>query len=154
MRPELLPPAVDDRLAELICDAYDRLEHGETSTALTEHLAAESGLAVEPGWLDGVFGSCDPTAAAWALRLANDPGLVRRVQPTRDELVEIVERIMPMSPLWDREHEPYWTALLQANVPHSAAAALIYNPPDGADPASWGAQAVVSHALSFRPIEL
>jgi hypothetical protein len=105
-------------------------------------------------WLHGAFGAFDAGEAAWALRVLDDPRLVRRVQPTRDELVEIVERIMATSPLWDPEHEPDGLALLETHVPHPRAATLTCHPPDGANPDTWDTEAVVTHALSYHPIEL
>ena len=154
MRSELLPPEVDDHLVELMANACTRLELGGSPTEVAGWLAAESGYDVDAEWLHGVFGAVDPAETSCALQVAAEPALLCRVRPTRDELVEIVERLMPTSPNWDAGAAPWWAALLDAHVPHPAALNLIFYPPSDVDPATWDAEAIVEHALAYRPIAL
>lgn len=154
MRAELPPPKGTDEWDALIEQAYERLEAGESPALIAETLSVAAGYAVDAEWLDGVFGSASTVEAAWQLRVDADPQLVRKVEPTRQEMVEIVQRIMPTSSAWDAERSPWWTALLSAHVPHPAPTDLIFYPPSGVDLATWDAAAVVAHALAHRPIAL
>jgi hypothetical protein len=153
MRRELHPPENDGTLTQLLEEAFARFESGESPVDLADWLSAESGYRVSPEWLDGAFGSVGPVQAAWALRAEADPQLVPQAKPTRDELVETVERLMPNSATYDSDREAYWAELLDAHVPHPGAVALIYHPSD-VDPATWDVAAILDHVLAYRPIEL
>ncbi|MBN3457583.1 hypothetical protein JNN96_26475 [Mycobacterium sp. DSM 3803] len=62
---------------------------------------------------------------------------------------------MPTSPNWDAGAAPWWAAaLLDAHVPHPAALNLIFYPPSDVDAATWDAEAIVEHAVAYRPIAL
>lgn len=154
MRAELLPPQIADDWDALIEQAFASLEAGDSPAMVAETLSVAMGFVVDAGILDSAFGSVSAGEAAWQFRVAADPQLVRKVEPTRQELVEIVQRIMPTSSSWDNEHTPWWTALLSAHVPHPAPMDLIFHPPSGVDLATWDAAAIVAHAAAHRPIEL
>ncbi|MFF2367933.1 hypothetical protein ACFVU0_35200 [Streptomyces sp. NPDC058122] len=66
---------------------------------------------------------------------------------TRDELVEIVRRLLTVSPESD-----YYLRLLEANVPHPRVSDLIFHPSDDLQDAS--AEQMVDVALRYRPIAL
>jgi hypothetical protein len=117
MRRELHPPENDGTLTQLLEEAFARFESGESPVDLADWLSAQSGYRVRPEWLDGAFGSVGPVQAAWALRAEADPQLVPQAKPTRDELVETVERLMPDSATYDSDREAYWAELLDAHFP-------------------------------------
>lgn len=80
-------------------------------------------------------------------REAARPAHPRVADITRDELVEIVRRILAVDPEID-----YYLRLLEANVLHPAVTDLIFHPPDGLQDAS--AEELVDKALTYRPIAL
>ncbi|MGW2083287.1 hypothetical protein ACWCOW_41630, partial [Streptomyces sp. NPDC001939] len=66
---------------------------------------------------------------------------------TRDELVEIVRRLL----LADSESD-YYLRLLEANVPHPRVSDLVFHPSDNVRGVS--AEQIVDEALKYRPIAL
>jgi colicin immunity protein/pyocin immunity protein len=70
----------------------------------------------------------------------------------RDELIELVERIMRAEGA-DQEEADALVGRFEANVPHPAASDLIFYPDAhfGHEPT---AEEVVDRALSYRPLEL
>lgn len=66
---------------------------------------------------------------------------------TRDELVELVRRLLTVSPESD-----YYLRLLEANVPHPHVIDLVFHPSDDLQDAS--AEQIVDEALKYRPIAL
>ncbi len=66
---------------------------------------------------------------------------------TRDELIEIVNRILAADPETD-----YYLRLLDANLPYPNIHGLIYYPPAELQDAS--AEQIVDSVLSYRPISL
>ncbi|MFJ6838697.1 hypothetical protein [Streptomyces sp. NPDC091209] len=75
------------------------------------------------------------------------PVYPRVADVTRDELVEIVRRLLTVSPESD-----YYLQLLEANVPHPGVSDLIFHPSDDLQDAS--AEQIVDAALKYRPIAL
>lgn len=75
------------------------------------------------------------------------PAYPRVADITRDELAEIVRRLLTVSPESD-----YYLLLLQANVSYPGVSDLIYHPPDKLQDAS--AEQIVDTALKYRPIAL
>ncbi|MFG3496856.1 hypothetical protein [Streptomyces sp. NPDC047928] len=149
LRPELLPPPVSrQRLEELSCE-IDRI---------AGLLADRSEDADEAIRTFNTMTGHDYTAYAfthyWRGRDLEDfaRGAARPARPrvadiTRDELVEIVRRILAGDPEID-----YYLVLLQANVLHPAVTGLIFHPPDGLQNAA--AEEIVDEALKYRPIAL
>lgn len=66
---------------------------------------------------------------------------------TRDELAEIVRRLLTASPESD-----YYLRLLEANVSHPRVGDLVFHPSDDLEGAS--AEEIVDEALKYRPIAL
>ncbi|AWK12876.1 hypothetical protein DDQ41_12475 [Streptomyces spongiicola] len=66
---------------------------------------------------------------------------------TRDELVEIVGRLLAADPESD-----YYLLLLKANAPHPGVGDLVFHASDGIQDAS--AEEIVNEALNYRPIAL
>ncbi|MGW2324574.1 hypothetical protein ACWC5C_02270 [Streptomyces sp. NPDC001700] len=120
LRPELLPPSVS------VAAFNQRTGHAYT--------------AVDFAGYDGSR-SLDEFAreAARPLR-PRVPGV------TRDELVEIVRRVMTADPATD-----YYLRFLEANVPHPRVSELIFHPPAELENT---AEAVVDAALGYRAIAL
>jgi len=93
-------------------------------------------------------------AEYWGIRSLEEFGTqaVRLARPvvadvTRDELVEIVRRLLTVSPESD-----YYLRLLEANVSHPRVSNLIFHPSDDLQDAS--AEQIVDAALTYRPIAL
>lgn len=66
---------------------------------------------------------------------------------TRDELVEIVRRLLMAAPESD-----YYLRLLEANVSHPRVSDLLFHPADALKDAS--AEQIIDEALKYRPIAL
>ncbi|WP_251022453.1 hypothetical protein [Streptomyces sp. ISL-10] len=80
-------------------------------------------------------------------REAARPAHPRVVDVTRKELVEVVRRILDMSPDGD-----YYMRLLEVNVLHPAVSDMIFWPSDELHNAP--AERIVDEALKYRPIAL
>lgn len=149
LRPELLPPPVStqrleelsheiDRIAGLLADGSEEADEAiRTFNTLTGH--DYTAYTFTEYWR-----SRDLEDLA---REAARPARPRVADITRDELVEIVRRILAVDPEID-----YYLLLLEANVLHPEVANLIFYPPDGLQDAS--AEEIVDEALKYRPIAL
>ena len=154
LRPELHPPERDARCEKVVERAFRALEERHAPDAELRELEAVVGRRIGVEELHEWFESMSPAEVADQLTVPGDP---RVDDLTRAELTEIVRRLMPADELYDPNHEAYWTALFEANVPRPGAAALVYHPPDDdADARGWDPtpEQVVELALSYRAIEL
>lgn len=142
LRPELSPPDVDHGpLTAHIERAYARIETGDAPATIAEDLAREAGIEIDYDDLLGYFGSEDAEEVAKILLLPPQHELAK-LKLSREELIEVASRFLD----GDDEHERWWTALFDANVPH----------PGGhlADEDAETAEAVTDAALAYRPFEL
>ncbi|WP_351234572.1 hypothetical protein [Streptomyces sp. NPDC002133] len=149
LRPELLPPPVSrQRLDELSCE-IDRI---------TDLLAVRSGAADEAIRAFNAMTGHDYVAFDFAhyhgsrsveefAKEAARPARPRVADITRDDLVEIVRRILAAS-----SESDYYLCLLEANVLHPGVSGLIFHPPEDLQDAS--AEEIVDEALRYRPIAL
>ncbi len=149
LRPELCAPTVPrQRIAELSA-AIERieklLETGEPADAAITAFNAETGhsYAAEDFLTYGQSRSVE----AFALEAAR-PARPRVPDVTRDELIEIVRRILA----GDLDDQEYYLLLLDTNVPHPGAGDLIFQPPPELEDAP--PERIVDAALSHRPIAL
>lgn len=151
LRPELLPPPVSPQRLEELCHEIDRI--ARLASDRSEDEDADEAIRA----FNTVTGH-DYTAYTfteyWRSRDLEDlareaarPAHPRVADITRDELVEIVRRILAVDPEID-----YYLRLLEANVLHPAVTDLIFHPPDGLQDAS--AEELVDKALTYRPIAL
>lgn len=156
LRAELLPPAVAaERLAAVharVATIRDLLDRGDPrATAEIAALNDDTGHEYTAGDLRDHCGA--PELDELAAAAAAPP--VRRVPAasgvTRDELVEIVRRILAA----DR-HTGFYVALFEANVVMPGASGLIFHPPPHLADADADADAeqIVDAALAYRPIAL
>ena len=136
LRPELLPPALDETLVRRLGRLAARLDG--RSPRWEEDLAEFNRLAGTDFPIEDfqrIYGAEDHED--WVRRV-----LYRKlVRPapgvTREELAEVVRRAMPQNKSF-QEHEAYM-AIFDANVPLEGASNLIFYPPNY-DPATntWG----------------
>ena len=142
LRPELSPPDLDHgALTSQLEHAYARIESGAAASTVAEDLSRESGIEIDYGDLLGFFGSEDAEEVAKILLMPPRHELAKH-QLTREELIEVASRFLD----GDDEHERWWTALFDANVPH----------PDGhlADEDAETPEALTDAALAYRPFVL
>ncbi|MFB6441697.1 hypothetical protein ACFCVY_33815 [Streptomyces sp. NPDC056411] len=92
----------------------------------------------------GYYGS--RTVAEFA-REAARPACPRIADITRDELIEIVSRLLVSFP-----ESNHYLRLLEANVPHPRVSDLVFHPLSDFQDAS--AEEIVEEALRYRPIAL
>ncbi|WP_409237002.1 hypothetical protein [Streptomyces sp. PA5.6] len=155
LRPELLPPPVSPerleamcreirRIAELVGDGDSREEADAAVAAFNE----TTGHRYAP--LDFVEYDAARDLEEFA-REAARPAWPRVPDVTRDELVEIVRRLMadPASPDCG-----YYELLLDTNVAHPSAGDLIFHPPTGLGDGIATAEDLVDAMLGYRPISL
>ncbi|MCM1976043.1 hypothetical protein [Streptomyces sp. G1] len=149
LRPELLPPPVSrQRLGEL-CAEVARIADllaarpeaaGEAITAFNA-MTGHDYLALDFAEYDGSR-SLEEFA-----REAARPARPVVAGITRDELAEIVRRLLTASPESD-----YYLRLLEANVSHPRVSDLVFHPSGKLHGAS--AEQIVDEALKYRPIVL
>lgn len=149
LRPELLPPPVSRQRLDELCSEIERIADllASSPEAADEAIAAfnvRTGHDYEA--LD--FAEYDGSRsreefAREAARLAH-PVLA---DVSRDELVEIVRRVLMASP-----ESGYYLRLLEANVSHPRVGDLLFHPSDALEDAS--AEQIVDEALKYRPFVL
>ncbi|MGP3988412.1 hypothetical protein [Streptomyces sp. 3N207] len=148
LRPELLPPPVDRRRLEAISREIERISdliaRGEPADDAVAAFAGSTGHPYTPLDFAEYYGwrSLEDFA-----REAARPARPRVPDITRDELVEIVRRILA-----DDAEVGYYLRLFEANVPHPRAADLLFHPPAELRDAS--AEEITDAALSHRAIAL
>ncbi|GGN35255.1 hypothetical protein FHR83_006143 [Actinoplanes campanulatus] len=148
LRPELLPPSIPAaRLAELaaaITAIEDRLERGEDATALIEAFNADTDNDYDEHDFLSYHSSQSleefAYEAAW-------PSFPKVPDITRDELVEIAERIVAVDPDTD-----FYVHLFETNTVRPAAVSVFHHPPEHLNDAS--VTELVDFILSYRPIAL
>ncbi|MFJ5924522.1 bacteriocin immunity protein [Kitasatospora sp. NPDC092948] len=152
LRPELLPPPVSrERLAEL-CREIERIadlamKHPE---AVDEAVAAFNAMTGHDyGAL--CFAEYDGSRSLEDFaREAARPARPQVSDITRDELVEVVRRLLEDPP--DSDNSDYYLRLLEANVSHPRVSDLLFHPP--AELRNASAERIVEAALRYRPIAL
>jgi hypothetical protein len=137
LRPELMPPHLDDAVLERLATLADRLDGarpGDISDELNEfNRLAGTNMGFEE--FQGVYE--EERHKTWVRRVLYSRLIKRAPGVTREELVEVVRRAMPESGFFD-QHEAY-CAILDVNVPRPNASSLIFYPPDfDARTRTWG----------------
>ncbi|MFD7989279.1 hypothetical protein ACFV4M_38700 [Kitasatospora indigofera] len=149
LRPELLPPPVSRERLDEVCREIERI--ADLVAARAEGAdAAITAFNATTGHGYGVpdFAEYDGSRNLEDFaREAARPARPRVPDVTRDELAEVVRRVLAASPESD-----YYLRLLEANVPHPRVGALLFDPPAGLRDAS--AEQIVQKALEYRPIAL
>ncbi|MEU0561337.1 bacteriocin immunity protein [Dactylosporangium sp. NPDC006015] len=149
LRPELREPEVPPELLTELCAAIEQIEdlhwRGEPTEAAIAAFNARTGSTLELYDFLSYHGSISTQDFA---RMATWPAWPKLIDITREELTEIVRRVLES----DREHE-YYLYLLKVNVVHPAPSDVIHHPPphlgDDASP-----EAIVEEILKYRPIAL
>jgi hypothetical protein len=149
LRPELLPPPVSRQWLDELCAEVERIAEllvarpeaaGEAITAFNA-MTGHDYVALDFAEHDGSR-SLEEFA-----REAARPARPVVADITRDELVEIVRRLLTASAESD-----YYLRLLEANVSHPQVSDLVFYPSDILQDAS--AEQIVDQALKYRPIAL
>lgn len=149
LRPELSPPPVSrQRLGEL-CAETERI--ADLLEARPE--AAEEAIAAFNAMTGHDYEALDfadyhgSRSLEEFAREAGRPARPVVVDITRDELVEIVRRLLTADPESD-----YYLRLLETNLSHPRVSDLVFQPSDALEDAS--ADQIVDEALKYRPIAL
>ncbi|MGW7208429.1 hypothetical protein [Streptomyces sp. NPDC054837] len=149
LRPELLPPPVSRQRLDELCAEVERIADllATRPEVAGEAIAAFNTMTGHDyGALD--FAEYDGSRSLEEFaREAARPARPRVADITRDELVEIVRRLLTAAP-----ESTYYRRLLEANVPHSGVSDLVFHPSDDLQGAS--AEEIVDEALAYRPIAL
>ncbi|WP_190214753.1 hypothetical protein [Kitasatospora indigofera] len=149
LRPELLPPPVSRERLDEVCREIERIAdlvaaRAEGADAAIMAFNATTGHGY--GFPD--FAEYDGSRSLEDFaREAARPARPRVPDVTRDELAEVVRRVLAASLESD-----YYLRLLEANVPHPRVCALLFDPPAGLRDAS--AEQILHEALEYRPIAL
>ncbi|MFJ8025537.1 hypothetical protein [Streptomyces sp. NPDC096311] len=149
LRPELLPPPVSRQRLDELCQEVERIADLLTSRpeAADEAITAFNAMtghdyeALDFAEYDGSR-SLEEFA-----REAARPARPVVADISRDELVEIVRRLLMASPESD-----HYLRLLESNVSHPRMSDLVFHPADTLKDAS--AEQIVDEALKYRPIAL
>ncbi|MFF4185411.1 hypothetical protein ACFYZ9_19655 [Streptomyces sp. NPDC001691] len=149
LRPELLPPPVSQQRLGELCAEVERIAEllfarPEAAGKAIEAFNAMTGhnyVAVDFAEYDGSR-SLEEFA-----REAARPARPVVAAITRDELVEIVRRLLTAS-----EESGYYLRLLEANVSHPRVSDLVFHPSDILQDPS--AEHIVDEILKYRPIAL
>ncbi|MGW2702952.1 bacteriocin immunity protein [Streptomyces sp. NPDC001340] len=153
LRRELLPPPVPaERLAELgeEIERIERLlcEDAEAGRRAVDAFNAATGCAYEPSAF--LCRSASRDLEEFALEAAR-PARPRVPDVTREELVEIVRRILAGCASGDPDTD-YYLSVLRTNVTHPRAADLLFHPPTHL--ADAPPERIVEELLAYRPIAL
>ncbi|MCT9089847.1 bacteriocin immunity protein [Streptomyces sp. ASQP_92] len=147
LRPELLPPPVSrQRLDELSAEVgriAGLLEAG--SDAASDAIAAFKAMTGHDYDALDFAGYDGSRSLEEFAREAARPARPRVADITREELVEIVRRLLTADPEID-----YYLRVLEANVPHPRVSDLVFHPSDAQQEVS--AEGIVDEALTYRPI--
>lgn len=157
LRPELLPPQLDDeqveRLAELAAELDGFGGSSDECQALVEQFNREAGTHCEFHEFQGIYGSTDHET--WVRTILSSPSARPIPDVTREELVEVTRRIADGQ---GKEHQVnFWLDLLQANVPDPAVSDLIFWPNryfEVEDAPDLTPDQIVDIALGYKPIQL
>ncbi|MFF9870306.1 hypothetical protein ACF1G0_33840 [Streptomyces sp. NPDC013953] len=149
LRPELLPPLVSPKRLEELALEIDRIADliavcPEDAAEAVQVFNEATGHDYRVLDFAEYWGSRDVEEFA---KEAARPARPVVADITRDELVEIVRRILAADPESD-----YYLLLLGTNVLHPEVSDLIYYPPEALEDAS--AEQIVDEALKYRPIAL
>ncbi|MFD5124660.1 bacteriocin immunity protein [Streptomyces sp. NPDC058385] len=149
LRPELLPPPVSRQRLDELCSEIERIADllASRREAANEAIAAFNAMtghdyeALDFAEYDGSrnLEEFAREAARPARSVVSDL--------TREELVEIVRRLLTASPESD-----HYLRLLEMNVSHPRVSDLIFHPSDDLKDAS--AAEILDEALKYRPIVL
>ncbi|MFD6037870.1 hypothetical protein ACFWHF_25600 [Streptomyces griseoincarnatus] len=149
LRPELTPPPVSQQRLDGLCAEVERIADllDARPEAAGEAIAAfNATTGHDYDALD--FAEYDGSRSLEEFaREAARPASPVVAAITRDELVEIVRRLLMADPECD-----YYLRLLEANVSHPRASDLVFHPSDALKDAS--AEQIVDEALAYRPIAL
>lgn len=134
LRPELMPPALDERLVTRLADLAADLD-GNPDEEKRAEFNRLAGTDIPMAEFQGIYGGEDHEN--YVRRVL----YYRQIKPvpavTKAELAEVVRRAMPQNGFFD-QHEAYM-AIFDANVPLAAASGLIFYPPnDDALTNTWG----------------
>jgi hypothetical protein len=149
LRPELLPPSVDRHRLDEMCEEIERVA-GLISLGGAAALAAVAAFNERTGheysFIDFTEYDGWRSLEEFATEAAR-PAWPKVPDITRDELVEIVSRILA-----DDAETEYYLQLLEVNVAYPQVYGLIFHPPAELEDAS--AEAIVDAVLRYRPIAL
>ena len=134
LRPELLPPLLDDILVARLAKLADRLD-GDRDEELWAEFNRLAGTDVPMDEFQGIHGGQDHDD--YVRKVLYSRLVKPAVGVTRAELAEVVRRATPTDEAFDQCDA--YMAVFDANVPLTGASNLIYYPPDY-DPKTntWG----------------
>ncbi|MFC9669627.1 hypothetical protein [Streptomyces sp. NPDC056949] len=149
LRPELLPPPVSRERLDELCSEIERIADllASRPDAANEAIAAFNAMTGHDyDVLD--FAEYDGSRSLEEFaREAARPARPVVSNLTRDELVEIIRKLLTASPESD-----YYLRLLEVNVSHPRVSDLVFHPSDDLKDAS--AEEILDEALKYRPIVL
>ncbi|GAA0318347.1 hypothetical protein GCM10010302_66760 [Streptomyces polychromogenes] len=149
LRPELSPPSVSRRRLDELCAEVERIvELLETCPEAAGGAITAFNAMTGHDYRALDFAEYDGSRSLEEFaREAARPARPVVADITRDELVEIVRRLLTASAESD-----YYLRLLQANVSHPRVSDLVFHPSGSLrDPS---AEQIVDMALAYRPIAL
>jgi len=134
LRPELMPPALDEKLVARLAKLAAQLD-GDREEKFLAEFNQLAGTDIPMSEFQGIYGGedhVDYVRRVLYYRLIKPaPGV------TRAELAEVVRRAMPTNEFFD-QHQAYM-AVFDANVPLERASNLIFYPADyDASTNTWG----------------
>ncbi|WP_330462085.1 hypothetical protein OIB37_35055 [Streptomyces sp. NBC_00820] len=149
LRPELLPPPVSrQRLDELCVEVKRIADLMEAGAEMADEAIAAFNAMTGHDYVALDFAEHDGSRSLEEFaREAARPARPVVADITRDELVEIVRRLLMAA-----SESDYYLRLLEANVSHPRVGDLVFHPSDNLQGAS--AEQMVDEALKYRPIVL
>lgn len=134
LRPELMPPALDDQLVARLAELAAHLD-GDPDESMRVEFNQLAGTNIPMAEFQGIYGGEDH--ADYVRRVLYHRRVKRAPGVTRAELAEVVRRAMPQNGFPDQRRA--YMAVFDANVPLEGASNLIFYPPDY-NPATntWG----------------
>ena len=125
LRPELMPPALDEQLVARLAKLAAHLD-GDPDEDMRAEFNRLAGTDIPMAGFQGIYESEDHDE--YVRRVLYYQQINPAPDVTRAELVEVVRRAMPTNEFFD-QHQAYMT-VFDANVPLERASNLIFYPPD------------------------
>jgi hypothetical protein len=125
LRPELMPPVLDEQLVARLTNLAANLD-GNPDEDMRAEFNRLAGTDIPMTEFQGIYGGVDHED--YVRRVLYYQQIKPVADVTRAELAEVVRRAMPTNEFFD-QHEAYM-AVFDVNVPLEGASNLIFYPPD------------------------
>jgi len=156
LRPDLMPPMLDESLVARLTNLSEQIDCGHPDQTREQLAAFNREAMTEFEFIDfqGIYGGQDHDT--WVRKVLAKPYELRLTDVTKDELIELARRVMECG---GSEHAvEFWLNMLEINIPNERISDLIYWPDEYFDEADYpqglSPEQVIEIALNDRDVVL